>query len=75
LLRRFRNGAFHFQREYLDGRFVDFLSKGEDILIWLTELHQAFNQFFLGKLTEAGFRWSTSKNPDGSETVEVTRDA
>jgi hypothetical protein len=41
LLRRFRNGAFHFQSEYFDGRFVDFLS--EDILIWLARLDQAFN--------------------------------
>ncbi|HKE38196.1 MAG TPA: hypothetical protein VKG21_00010 [Casimicrobiaceae bacterium] len=75
LLRRFRNGAFHFQREYLDGRFVAFLNKGEDILIWLAKLHQAFSQFFLRELHKAGFHWSISETADGSATINAKRDA
>jgi hypothetical protein len=46
LLRRFRNGAFHFQRDYFDPRFTDVLSS-EPITDWAVQLHNEFRRFFL----------------------------
>lgn len=47
LLRRFRNGAFHFQANYFDARFTEFLEGEEDPLAWATALHQAFGTWFV----------------------------
>lgn len=46
LLRRYRNGAFHFQKTYFDKRFTDLWSSKE-IVAWLRKLRQAFSEFFL----------------------------
>jgi hypothetical protein len=45
LLRRFRNGAFHFQRDYFDPRFTDVLSS-EAVADWAVRLHNEFKRFF-----------------------------
>ncbi len=46
VLRRYRNGAFHYQRNYLDDRFVDFM-KVEDSASWARTLNRAFGRYFL----------------------------
>ena len=46
LLRRFRNGAFHFQRDYFDRRFTDVLSS-DAVQEWALLLHDEFRRFFL----------------------------
>jgi hypothetical protein len=47
LLKRFRNGAFHYQRTYWDDRFLKFVSEGERSAQWARELNSAFGRFFL----------------------------
>jgi hypothetical protein len=46
LLRRYRNGAFHFQRRYFDERFTDFMA-GEDTAEWVRVLNRELGRFFL----------------------------
>lgn len=54
LLRRFRNGAFHFQKEYFDDRFSDVFSRGTDALLWAGKLHDAIGNWFLHEAELAG---------------------
>jgi hypothetical protein len=51
LLKRFRNGAFHFQKEYLDHRFVDFWNDSKQTVPWVRQLNNAFSQFFLKEMS------------------------
>lgn len=57
LLRRYRNGAFHYQKDFFDSRFVDLMKtnkntevNGIDILSWVIKLDEAFNDFFFNEL-------------------------
>ncbi len=47
LLRRFRNGTFHFQRKYWDQRFVDFWDESQGTVDWVANLNEAFGSYFL----------------------------
>lgn len=47
LLRRYRNGTFHFQKDYFDARFTDLMKEGEQVISWIRELREAFSQYFL----------------------------
>jgi hypothetical protein len=51
LLRRFRNGAFHFQRDYFDDRFLDFIGDA-GTATWTADLTSAFGGYFLRWLEE-----------------------
>jgi len=52
LLRRFRNGVFHFQRDYYDKRFVEFLTDGEDVVGWVRDLNDHLGRFLLHRMRE-----------------------
>jgi hypothetical protein len=54
LLRRYRNGVFHFQCNYNDKRFEEFMARGDDAVTWVRRLNEQFGRFFL--LTERGAR-------------------
>jgi hypothetical protein len=56
LLRRFRNGAFHFQRTYYDARFLEFLRDPTEPLAWATTLHNAFGDWFLRRARALGIQ-------------------
>jgi len=47
LLRRYRNGVFHFQHEYFDDRFTGFMTKGQNAVDWVRALNRAFGRYFL----------------------------
>jgi len=47
LLRRYRNGTFHFQRRYFDERFLAFMKDGKNTVQWIRELRSQFSRFFL----------------------------
>ena len=47
LLRRFRNGTYHFQKQYFDSRFLDLIVEGENVVQWVRGVREAFSQFFL----------------------------
>ena len=44
LLKRYRNGVYHFQRSLTDKRFGDLLSRGQAIVPWVVELHDEFGR-------------------------------
>lgn len=50
LLRLYRNGVFHFQKEYHDKRFLKFITEGENCVVWVRQLFEAFSNYFLKKL-------------------------
>ena len=45
-LKRYRNGVCHFQRSYLDNRFLE-LTASPNSVQWVRSLHEAFGRFFL----------------------------
>ncbi len=47
LLRRYRNGVFHFQKDYFDNRFYDFMTVGADTVKWIRSLRDEFSRWFL----------------------------
>jgi hypothetical protein len=49
LLKRYRNGTFHYQKKYFDERFTDF-QKEQGSVIWVRELSQALGAWFLAYL-------------------------
>lgn len=49
LLKRFRNGIYHYQQNYYDPRFFDLL-KAEDIVPWVRQLNREFGRYFLTHL-------------------------
>ncbi|MDD8027298.1 MAG: hypothetical protein PHI34_12370 [Acidobacteriota bacterium] len=46
LLRSYRNGAFHFQKNYFDERFFIFVGEGTSAS-WVRELNKSLGRFFL----------------------------
>jgi hypothetical protein len=46
ILKRYRNGAFHFQKDYFDSRFMDFQTE-QDSVGWFRDLSQALGHWFL----------------------------
>ena len=49
LLRRFRNGAFHYQKEYFDERFREFQTE-QGSVAWVRELNLTLGRYFLREL-------------------------
>ena len=47
LLRRYRNGVFHFQKDYHDQKFIAFMQKGTDSVAWVRSLNLQFGRYFL----------------------------
>jgi len=45
-LRKYRNGVFHFQRDYFDLRFVE-LASSPDGVAWVHDLTAALSRWFL----------------------------
>lgn len=47
LLRRYRNGVFHFHKEYFDKKYTELISEGNNCVEWIRNLREAFSDFFL----------------------------
>ncbi len=50
LLRRYRNGVFHFQSHYYDDRFIELLRDGKNIVDWVHDLNLQLGRYFLQTL-------------------------
>ena len=61
MLRRYRNGAFHYQPEYFDNRFVDLWTRDFEARWWIQQLHDAFASWFPA-WNESYGRWLDSRN-------------
>jgi hypothetical protein len=58
LLKRYRHGVFHFQPDYFDKRYSDFMDQGRAAITWVNQLHGAFTAYFT--------RWMDTHNLDGT---------
>ena len=48
LLRKYRNGVFHYRREYFEqNRFIPLIKDGENAAFWIRDLWNGFSKFFL----------------------------
>jgi hypothetical protein len=52
LLRRYRNGVFHYQREMWDERFENFLREGGAAARWVRHLHLALGNWLQARVEE-----------------------
>lgn len=50
LLRRYRNGVFHYQQNYSDNRFTDLYAEGKDAVVLIGELNEELGRYFLEKM-------------------------
>ena len=48
LLKRYRNGIFHFQKDYMDERFHEFMASN-DCVPWVRHLTNAFGDYFAAR--------------------------
>lgn len=55
LLKRYRNGVFHFQPKYFDQRFTN-LGESPDSVAWVRSLRTEFSRWFLDYFKGAGQR-------------------
>lgn len=79
LLKRFRNGVFHYQKRYFDDRFTDFVAVDETVP-WVNELNNAIGAYFR---RQAGNSWPVigpevqqkfrSLLPEKDRAVEILR--
>lgn len=53
LLRRFRNGVFHFQSRYYDPRLTDFVAAGAGSAAWIRQLHSSLGRSILARLSQS----------------------
>jgi hypothetical protein len=58
LLKRYRNGVYHFQADYFDKRYQDFVDQGQAAINWVHKLHAAFTVYFT--------RWMETHQLDGT---------
>jgi len=49
LLRRYRNGVCHYQKEYFDQRYMDFMGQ-PDTPQWIRTVNSEFGRFLLQRL-------------------------
>jgi len=55
LLRRYRHGVFHFQRDYFDDRFLAFMTKGANTVDWVRDLTLNLGRYFLQRFDPAAY--------------------
>ena len=52
LLRLYRNGVFHYQKDYFSKKCEGFVAKGKETVKWVKQLNNEFGRFFLNWLKE-----------------------
>ena len=51
-LKQFRNGVFHFQKDYYDKRLEGFLHSEDNKTVWADLVHREFSRYFLEQYGE-----------------------
>ncbi len=54
LLKHYRHGVFHFQRNYFDKRFIELIRDGQNAVKWIRDLREEFSRFFLDWFKQNG---------------------
>lgn len=65
LLRRYRNGVFHYQKDYFDSRFAEVWFQNKDFVTWVRELNRQFGRYFL--------QWHAKYNQQNPQTDKMDR--
>lgn len=73
LLRRFRNGVFHFQRDYFDPRFTNYVKAGDPATNWADELHDEFSRYFLEWYESRGITYSLQELEDDKIRIVIEK--
>ena len=73
LLRRLRNGVFHFQRDYFDPRFREYLKTGDPATNWADDLHDEFSRYFLEWYESRGIECSLQKLENDEIQIVITK--
>ena len=60
LLKKYRNGVFHFQKNYFDDRFLGFV-KAADSVPWVRTIHSEFGEYFLREIPQLEPEWPPSR--------------
>lgn len=71
LLRRYRNGVFHFQKKYLSSKCMDLIKDGEDVVDWVRSTHSELSRFFLETFREVGYSQENSLQPNTTQTKQL----
>jgi hypothetical protein len=50
LLRRYRNGVFHYQKNYFDDRLLNFMRDGQNGATWAQQLTEVIGEYLLREL-------------------------
>ena len=50
LLKEYRNAVFHYKKKYNDERLNSFYEAGNQIVVWVRELHDELSRFFLAEI-------------------------
>lgn len=74
LLRRLRNGVFHFQRDYFDSRFRNYTNAGDPATNWADVLHNEFSRYFLEWFESRGVEYSLEKLENGKIQIVITKE-
>jgi hypothetical protein len=69
LLRRYRNGVFHFRKTYFDRRFTEFIDRGDAIGDWADDLHSAFSRHFMKWYRKRGTRYTLTSDADDKHSL------
>lgn len=73
LLRRLRNGVFHFQKDYFDSRFRNYTNVGDPAANWADDLHNEFSRYFLEWYESRGIEYSLEKLENGKIQIVITK--
>ena len=67
LLKRYRHGAFHYQADYFDDRFLALWTRDYEARWWIEQLHDAFSRW-IPDWNQSYGRWLDSKNKTGGQS-------
>ena len=71
ILRRYRNGVFHYQKRYFNNKFTSLFDEGDEIGIWANEVHEEFSRYFLEWFKSQGTDYTIKKLDDGSTEIVI----
>jgi hypothetical protein len=54
LLRKYRNGTFHYQKTYFDHCFEEFVKQGIESAVWIHNVSEQLGRFFLEESKRRG---------------------
>ena len=70
LLKKYRDGVFHFQRNYCDDRFLNFIKAGDSVE-WVRTIHSELGEYFRQEVPKIN---SAAQKKEGNATIDRGRD-